>query len=138
TKNRNKMVSMLQNVKAMLGWQKHQLVADFDENERPVPDKFKRRASLNSLNTIRMSLRKRLPLKQVELNFCETSAWESMEARKKGQTLQSITRTARNAFATVSQKIHTTCQSPVVTFPAEPAGCAAKKRSATPQPPCHN
>ncbi|XP_021271371.1 uncharacterized protein LOC110407718 isoform X3 [Numida meleagris] len=126
--NRNRMASMLQNVKATMGLQRHQLLADFDENESPVPDKFKRKASLSSLNTICMSLRKRIPLKQVELNFHETPLWENMEARKKSQVLQSITKTARNAFGTVSQKIQKTCQSPVhstATFPAEDIGSSS-------------
>ncbi|KAF1493190.1 Protein PIMREG, partial [Eudyptes chrysocome] len=145
TKNWNKMVSVLQNVKATMAWRKHQLLADFDENESPVPDKFKRRASLSSLNTIRMSLRKRVPLKQVELNFRKTPTWESLEARQKCQTLQSIKRTAKNAFGAVSQKIQKSCQSPVhsmVTFPAESisrscATSSTKKTSTTPRTPCH-
>ncbi|KFQ14986.1 Protein FAM64A, partial [Leptosomus discolor] len=144
TKDWNKMVSVLQNVKATMAWQKHQLLADFDENESPVPDKFKRRASLRSLNTIRMSLRKRVPLKQVELNFHKTPTWESLETRQKHQTLQNIKRTAKNAFGTVSQKIQQSCQSPVhsvVTFPAESISrscttSSTKKRSTTPQTPC--
>lgn len=103
TKYWNKMVSVLQNVKATMAWRKHQLLADLDENESPVPNEFKRRASPSSLSTIRMSLRKRVPLKQVELNFHKTPTWESLEARQKCQTLQSIKRTARNAFGTVSQ-----------------------------------
>ncbi|NXW65678.1 PIMRE protein, partial [Eurystomus gularis] len=122
TKNQKKMVSVLQNVKATMAWRNHHLLGDFDENESPVPDKFKRRVSLNSLNTIRMSLRKRVPLKQVELNFHKTPTWETLEARQKCQTLQSIKRTAKNAFGTVSQKIQKSCQSPVhsvLTFPAE-------------------
>ncbi|XP_009276644.2 PREDICTED: protein FAM64A [Aptenodytes forsteri] len=138
------MVSVLQNVKATMAWRKHQLLADFDENESPVPDKFKRRASLSSVNTIRMSLRKRVPLKQVELNFHKTPTWESLEARQKCQTLQSIKRTAKNAFGAVSQKIQKSCQSPVhsmVTFPAESisrscATSSTKKRSTTPRTPC--
>ncbi|KFQ86082.1 Protein FAM64A, partial [Phoenicopterus ruber ruber] len=144
TKNWNKMVSVLQNVKATMAWRKHQLLADFDENESPVPDKFKRRAALSSLNTIRMSLRKRVPLKQAELNFLKTPAWESLEARQKCQTLQSIKRTAKNAFGTMSQKIRKSCQSPVhsmVTFPAESisrscATSSTKKSSTIPRTPC--
>ncbi|KFO93822.1 Protein FAM64A, partial [Buceros rhinoceros silvestris] len=143
-KNWNKMVSVLQNVKATMAWRKHQLLADFDENESPVPDKFRRRASLSSLNTVCMSLRKRVPLKQVELNFHETPTWESLEARQKSQTLQSIKRTARNALGTVSQKIRRSCQSPVrstMTFPAEStsrsrATSSTKKSSTTPRTPC--
>ncbi|NXL55839.1 PIMRE protein, partial [Chordeiles acutipennis] len=145
TKNWNKMVSVFQNVKARMAWQKHQLLADFDENESPVPDKFKRRASLSSLNTIRMSLRKRVPLKQVDLNFHKTPTSESQEARQKCQSLQCIKKTAKNAFGTLSQKMQKSCQSPVyskVTFPAESISrsCATrstKKRSTTPQTPCH-
>ncbi|NXN31697.1 PIMRE protein, partial [Nycticryphes semicollaris] len=140
----NKMVSVLQNVKATKAWRKHQLLADFDEDESPAPDKFKRRASLSSLNTIRMSLRKRVPLQHVELNYHRTPAWESLEARQKCQTLQTIKRTAKNAFGTVSQKIQKSCQSPahlMVTFPAESisSNCttsSTKQGSTTPQTPC--
>ncbi|NWH79171.1 PIMRE protein, partial [Piaya cayana] len=144
TENWNKMASVLQNVKATMAWRKHQLLADFDENESPVPDKFRTRAALSSLNTIRMSLRKRVPLKQVELNCRKSPTWESLEARQKCQTLQSIRRTAKNAFGTVSQKIQKSCQSPVrsmVTFPPESisrngATGSTKKRSTGPRTPC--
>ncbi|NWS66933.1 PIMRE protein, partial [Crotophaga sulcirostris] len=142
--NGNKMVSVLQNVKATMAWRKHQLLADFDENESPVPDKFKTRAALSSLNTIRMSLRKRVPLKQVELNCHKTPTWESLEARQKCQTLQSIKRTAKNAFGTVSQKIQKSCRSPVRSVVAFPAGSirrsgatsSTKKRNTSPRTPC--
>ncbi|NWH95986.1 PIMRE protein, partial [Aegithalos caudatus] len=144
TKNWNKMASVLQTVKARVAWRKHRLLADLKENESPVPDKFKRRASLSSLNTIRMSLRKRVPLKRVELNFHKTPTRESLEPRQRCQALQTIKRTAKYAFGTVSQKIQKSCQSPVhsvVTFPAEAisrscATSSTKKRSATPQTPC--
>ncbi|NXP50276.1 PIMRE protein, partial [Heliornis fulica] len=144
TKNWNKMVSVLQNVKATMAWRKHQLLDDFDENESPVPNKFKSRASSSSLNTICMSLRKRIPLKQVEMNFHKTPTWESLEGRQKGQTLQNIKRTAKNAFGTVSQKIQKSCQGSVrsiVTLPVESISrsCAVsstKKRSTTPRMPC--
>ncbi|XP_053851764.1 protein PIMREG isoform X2 [Vidua macroura] len=139
------MASVLQNVKATVAWRKHRLLADLNENESPVPDKFKRRASLSSFNTIRMSLRKRVPLKQVELNFHKTPTRESLEPRQRCQTLQTIKRTAKYAFGTVSQKIQKSCQSPVcsmVTFPAESISrscvtSSTKKRSATPRTPCY-
>ncbi|NXG42952.1 PIMRE protein, partial [Psilopogon haemacephalus] len=144
TRKCNRMASVLQNVKASMSWRKHQLLGDFDESESPVPDKFKRRPSLSSLNTIRMSLRKRVPLKQVEMNFHKTPTWESLEARQKCQTLQSIRRTAKSAFGTVSQRLQKSCQSPVpstLTFPAESIGrsratSSAKKRSTTPRASC--
>ncbi|NXN84324.1 PIMRE protein, partial [Bombycilla garrulus] len=144
TKNWNKMASVLQNVKATVAWRKHHLLADLNENESPVPDKFKARASLSSLNTIRMSLRKRVPLKRVEVNFHKIPTRENLEPRQRCQTLQTIKRTAKYAFGTVYQKIRKSCQSPVcsvVTFPAESISrsCATssnKKRSATPRTPC--
>ncbi|OWK54732.1 hypothetical protein RLOC_00010998, partial [Lonchura striata] len=70
------MASVFQNVKATVAWRKHRLLNDLNENESPVPDKFKRRTSLSSLNTIHMSLRKRVPLKRVELNFDKTPTRE--------------------------------------------------------------
>ncbi|NXO89141.1 PIMRE protein, partial [Certhia brachydactyla] len=144
TKNWNKMASVLQNVQATVAWRKHQLLADLNENESPVPDKFKKRASLSSLNTIRMSLRKRVPLKRVELNFHKTPTRESLEPRQRCKTLQTIKRTAKYAFGTVSKKIHKSCQSPVrsmVTFPAESISrscvtSSTEKRSTTPRTPC--
>ncbi|NXY82704.1 PIMRE protein, partial [Alcedo cyanopectus] len=144
TKNWKKMVSVLQNMKDTMSWRKHQLLADFDENESPVPDKFKRKVSLSSLNTIRKSLRKREPLKQADLNFRKTSTRERLEARQKCQTFQRIKRTAKNAFETVSQKIQKSCQSPVhsmLTFPAESisrsrAISSTKERNTTPRTPC--
>ncbi|NXU76026.1 PIMRE protein, partial [Oreotrochilus melanogaster] len=144
TKNCSKMVSVLQNVKAAMSWRKHQLLADFDDNESPVLNKFKRRPSLNSLNTMRMSLRNRVPLKQVDQNFHKTTTCENLEAKQNGQTLQRIKRKAKNAFGTVSQKIQKSCQNQVhliVTLPAESispscATSSTKKRSTTPQTPC--
>ncbi|XP_038014031.1 protein PIMREG isoform X2 [Motacilla alba alba] len=139
------MASVLQNVRATVAWRKHRLLADLNENESPVPDKFKRRASLSSLNTIRMSLRKRVPLKQVELNFHTTPTRESLEPRQRCQTLQTIKKRAKYAFGTVSQKIRKSCQSPVrsmVTFPAESISrscvtSSTKKRTATPRTPSY-
>ncbi|NWI87787.1 PIMRE protein, partial [Pitta sordida] len=144
TRNWSKMASVLRNVKATMAWQKHQLLADLDENESPVSDKFKRRTALSSLNTIRMSLRKKAPLKQVELNFHKTPTRESLEARQRCQTLQTIKRTAKNAFETVSQKIQKSCQNPVcsvVTYPTESISrscgtSSTRKKSTTPQTPC--
>ncbi|KFP06111.1 Protein FAM64A, partial [Calypte anna] len=144
TKNCSKMVSVLQNVKAAMSWRKHQLLADFDDNDSPVPNKFKRRPSLNSLNTMRMSLRNRVPLKQVDQNFHKTTTCENLEAKQNGQTLQRIKRKAKNAFGTVSQKIQKSCQNQVhliVTLPAESispscATSSTKKSSTTPQTPC--
>uniref|UniRef100_A0A8C4YPM1 PICALM interacting mitotic regulator n=1 Tax=Gopherus evgoodei TaxID=1825980 RepID=A0A8C4YPM1_9SAUR len=96
------MASVFQSVGATIGWRSHQLLADF-ENESPVPDKFRKKPSSSALNTLRMSLRKRMPLKQVEMNLSENPTWESLEAKEKQQSFRAITRTAKNAFGTVSQ-----------------------------------
>ncbi|NXM79102.1 PIMRE protein, partial [Serilophus lunatus] len=144
TRNWNKMASVLRNVKATVARPKHQLLADLDENESPVSDKFKRRAALSSLHTLHMSLRKRAPLQRVQLSVHKTPTRESLEARQRCQALQTIKRTAKNAFGTVSQKIQKSCQNPVysrVTFPAESISrscrtSSTKKKSITPQSPC--
>ncbi|XP_065274640.1 protein PIMREG [Emys orbicularis] len=137
------MASVFQSVGATIGWRSHQLLADF-ENESPVPDKFRKKPSSSSLNTFRMSLRKRMPLKQVEMNLSENPTWESLEAKEKRQTFRAITRTAKNAFGTVSQKIQKSCQNRTQSLiispakaPARTSGitCSAKKRSTSPRTP---
>ncbi|XP_048374416.1 protein PIMREG isoform X2 [Sphaerodactylus townsendi] len=101
------MASVFQNMGSTVGWRSHQILADFEES--PAPDRFRKRSSRN-LNAVRMSLRKRMPLKQVEMNFEENPTWESLEAKEKPQNLRALTRTAKNVFGTVSQKIHKSCQ----------------------------
>ncbi|EMP41097.1 Protein FAM64A [Chelonia mydas] len=137
------MASVFQSVGATVGWRSHQLLADF-ENESPVPDKFRKKPSSSSLNTLRMSLRKRMPLKQVEINLSENPTWESLEAKEKRQTLRAITRTAKNAFGTVSQKIQKSCQNRTQSLVISPAKIparrsgnisSAKKRSTSPRTP---
>lgn len=73
-----------------------------------MPDRF-RKKSLN-MNSVRMSLRKRMPLKEVKMNFDENPTWESLEAKEKSSNLQMLTRTAKNVFGTMSQ-VQTECDS---------------------------
>ncbi|XP_054857667.1 protein PIMREG isoform X2 [Eublepharis macularius] len=101
------MASVLQSMGSTVGWRNHKILVDVEES--PVPDRFRKRSSRN-LNAVRMSLRKRMPLKQVEMNFDENPTWESLQAKEKSQNLRALTRTARNVFGTVSQKIHKSCQ----------------------------
>uniref|UniRef100_A0A8C8RZ66 PICALM interacting mitotic regulator n=1 Tax=Pelusios castaneus TaxID=367368 RepID=A0A8C8RZ66_9SAUR len=136
------MASVFQSVGASVGWRNHQLLAEF-ENESPMPDKFRKRCNSSSLNTLRMSLRKRMPLKQVEVNINENPTWESLEAKEKRQTLRTITRTAKNAFGAVSQKIQKSCQSTTLSLVTPPAKASArsdvtssaKKRGTPPRSP---
>lgn len=136
------MASVFHSVGATIGWRNHQPLADF-ENESPVPDKFRKKPSSSALNTLRMSLRKRMPLKQVEMNFGEHPTWESLEAKEKHQTFRAITRSAKNAFGTVSQKLQKSCQSHTQCLVTSPAKAPARrsvipssaKRSTSPRTP---
>ncbi|XP_029468684.1 protein PIMREG [Rhinatrema bivittatum] len=114
------MATLLPSVGVTVGWRNHQVLEDFDENDSPKPDKFKEIPS-SSLNAIRMSVRKRLPLKQMEINIDENPTWESLESKEKQCPLKKMTRTTKNAFGSVSQKIQKTCQSQSNYLLASPA-----------------
>ncbi|XP_067864327.1 protein PIMREG-like isoform X2 [Heptranchias perlo] len=118
------------------GWRKqHQILQE--EGDSPAADVFRRMPSSSSLNTIRMSLRKRLPLKQVDFNIDHTPSWESLELRKKPSAMQTLGRTARNTWGNVSQKLQKRRQSRsecLVITPSKPqtpprrrSGLASKK-----------
>uniref|UniRef100_A0A8D2KSN1 Uncharacterized protein n=1 Tax=Varanus komodoensis TaxID=61221 RepID=A0A8D2KSN1_VARKO len=94
------MASVFQSVGCAVGWRSHQILTEAEES--PVPDRFRKR-SARGVNALRMSLRKRMPLKEVEMNFEENPTWESLEAPEKSQTLQAFAGAAKSAFGTVSQ-----------------------------------
>ncbi|XP_044312031.1 protein PIMREG [Varanus komodoensis] len=96
------MASVFQSVGCAVGWRSHQILTEAEES--PVPDRFRKR-SARGVNALRMSLRKRMPLKEVEMNFEENPTWESLEAPEKSQTLQAFAGAAKSAFGTVSQRI---------------------------------
>nr|XP_056721431.1 protein PIMREG isoform X2 [Euleptes europaea] len=133
------MASVFQSMGPTAGWRHHKMLADFEES--PAPDRFKKRSS-RDLNAVRMSLRKRMPLKQVEMNFEENPTWESLEAKEKSQNLRALTRTAKNVFGTVSQKIQKSCQDSTQTLANALAkasmtgnGCSTKTRRGSPRTP---
>ncbi|XP_075710363.1 protein PIMREG isoform X2 [Rhinoderma darwinii] len=95
------MSSLLQSV----GWRNHNVLENFDEQDSPQPDKFRKRPSSSSLNTVRMSLRKRMPLKQVEININAVPDWSRVGVKEKQRPLQSMTITAKNMFGAMSKKI---------------------------------
>ncbi|XP_069083097.1 protein PIMREG isoform X1 [Pleurodeles waltl] len=141
------MASMLQSVGQTVGWRSHRILEDFDENDSPVPDKFRKIPSSSSLNTLRMSLRKRMPLKPVQVNISENPTWESLEFKDKQRPFQTMRRTAKNAFGNVSQKMQKTCQSqskylvasPVkgkTVGPRKSVTSSGEKQSSSPQTPC--
>lgn len=141
------MTSVLQSVGTTVGWRSHRILEDFDENDSPVPDKFRKIPSSSSLNTLRMSLRKRMPLKPVQVNISENPTWESLEFKEKQRPLQTMRRTAKNAFGNVSQKIQKNCQSQSKYLVASPVKAktvvqkrsisgSGAKQSSSPQTPC--
>ncbi|XP_067866074.1 protein PIMREG-like isoform X2 [Heterodontus francisci] len=124
--------------RAIPSWRKqHQILQE--EGGSPAADVFRKMPSSSSLNTIRMSLRKRLPLRQVDFNIDLTPSWESLELRKKPNTLQTLGRTARNTWGNVSQKLQKRRQSRsdcLVITPSKPqtprrhrSGSASKKNT---------
>ncbi|XP_071994315.1 protein PIMREG isoform X1 [Engystomops pustulosus] len=88
-----------------VGWRNHNVLENIDEQDSPLPDKFRKRPSSSSLNTMRMSLRKRMPLKPVEINIEAVPDWSRVGVKEKQRPLQSMTVTAKNMFGAMSKKI---------------------------------
>nr|XP_020659611.1 protein FAM64A [Pogona vitticeps] len=133
------MTSAFQSMGSTAGWRHHQILSDLEAS--PAPDRFKKKSSLN-LNAARMSLRKRMPLKEVEMNFEENPTWESLEAKEKKQNLRALTRRAKTAFGTVSQKIQGSCQAPtrllvasLTQFPGSSVRGSVRNKSSPPRTP---
>ncbi|XP_053313178.1 uncharacterized protein LOC128474804 isoform X2 [Spea bombifrons] len=100
------MSSILQNV----GWRDHDVLENMDERDSPLPDKFRKMPSSSSLNTLRMTLRKRMPLKQVDINLDAVPDWDLVGKKDKKRTVQAMTVTAKTMFGAMSQKIKKTRQ----------------------------
>ncbi|XP_069617362.1 protein PIMREG isoform X2 [Ranitomeya imitator] len=89
-----------------VGWRNHDVLENIDEQDSPQPDKFRKRPSSSSLNTVRMSLRKRMPLKPVEININAVPDWSRVGVKEKRRPLQSMmTATAMNVFEAMSKKL---------------------------------
>ncbi|XP_077150508.1 protein PIMREG isoform X4 [Ranitomeya variabilis] len=89
-----------------VGWRSHDVLENIDEQDSPQPDKFRKRPSSSSLNTVRMSLRKRMPLKPVEININAVPDWSRVGMKEKRRPLQSMmTVTAMNVFEAMSKKL---------------------------------
>ncbi|KAM9320314.1 protein PIMREG [Gastrophryne carolinensis] len=116
------------------GWRSHNILENIDEQESPRPDKFRKMSSTSSLNSLRMSLRKRLPLKPVEVNINATPDWDRVGMKEKARPLKSVTDTAKNMFGAVSQKIKKTGQKPKNYLLASPEQMkSVKKQSPLPK-----
>ncbi|XP_042298215.1 protein PIMREG isoform X1 [Sceloporus undulatus] len=127
------MASLLKSLEPSVGWRRHEILPDLEES--PVPDRFRKKPSLD----LRRSLRKRMPLRDAEINLDENPTWESLEAKEKRRNLK---RTAKNVLGTVSQKIQDSCQGPARSLVASlakiPSGSVrhvAKNRALKPRTP---
>ncbi|KAL6470276.1 hypothetical protein MHYP_G00213950 [Metynnis hypsauchen] len=89
-------------------WRAHAVLADSEPDSSPeAPQQNLRQLrSSSSLNSLRMSLRKRLPLKTVQPNTSvqENPTWESLEINRKTSAVTQMKRTAKNSIGSAYQK----------------------------------
>ncbi|KAM9450243.1 uncharacterized protein pimreg isoform 2-T2 [Clarias gariepinus] len=85
-------------------WRSHSVLPESDPESSPeAPQQFRKLRSSSSLNSLRMSLRKRLPLKTVQSTSNITNS-EGFQNSKKTSTATQIKRTAKNTFGNAYQK----------------------------------
>lgn len=93
--------------RAVVGvWRAHTVLDESDgaESSPEAPDRFRKLRSSSSLNSLRMSLRKRLPLRSVQANSLpENPTWETTKEQPKPNTVRKLTRSARNSISGVYQ-----------------------------------
>ncbi|XP_056267269.1 protein PIMREG-like [Pseudoliparis swirei] len=101
--------------KAVVGlWRVHTVLDESDnaESSPEDPDRFRKLRSSSSLNSLRMTLRKRLPLRSVQTNSLpENQTVEPMETQKeppKPNAVRKLTRSARNSVTEVYQRLQRT------------------------------
>ncbi|KAK7143816.1 hypothetical protein R3I93_014850 [Phoxinus phoxinus] len=88
-------------------WRSHAVLDESEPDSSPeAPQQFKKMRSTSSLNSLRMSLRKRLPLKPVQsnVNISENPTWESLQMNQKTSVVRKMTRSAKNSIGNVCQK----------------------------------
>lgn len=87
-------------------WRSHAVLDESEPDSSPeAAQQFKKMRSSSSLNSLRMSLRKRLPLKPVQsnVNISETPTWESLQMNQKTSAVHNMTRNAKNSIGSVYQ-----------------------------------
>ncbi|XP_060910879.1 uncharacterized protein LOC132987907 isoform X1 [Labrus mixtus] len=98
--------------KAVVGvWRAHTVLDESDgaESSPEAPDRFRKLKSSSSLNSLRMSLRKRLPLRSVQANSLpENPTWEPIKEQPKPNAVHKLTRSARNSISGVYQRLQRT------------------------------
>ncbi|OCT91570.1 hypothetical protein XELAEV_18014629mg, partial [Xenopus laevis] len=114
-------------------WRNHSILENLDELDSPRPDKFKKMPSSSSLNTLRMTLRKWMPLKEVKTNTNTMPNWDNMTPGKKQRSLQSMTITAKSVFGAMSQKITKTTQAKTYLLASPKQVKVSKRQIETPE-----
>ncbi|CAL8364785.1 unnamed protein product [Lota lota] len=98
--------------KAMVGvWRAHTSLDESDEAEGSpeAPDRFRKLRSSSSLNSLRMALKKRLPLRSVQTNSLpENLTWETVQEPTKPSTMGKLARGARQSVGGVYQRLQRT------------------------------
>ncbi|XP_035035316.1 uncharacterized protein LOC118122600 isoform X1 [Hippoglossus stenolepis] len=98
--------------RAVVGvWRAHTVLDESDEAEGSpeAPDRFRKLRSSSSLNSLRMSLRKRLPLRTVQASSLpEKPTCETLKEQPKTGTVRKLTRSARNSITGVYQRMQRT------------------------------
>ncbi|KAJ7997544.1 hypothetical protein DPEC_G00230110 [Dallia pectoralis] len=97
-------------------WRSHNVLEESDGGTvdspegPPAPDHFRKLRSSSSLNSLRMTLKKRLPLRSVQANslpdpeLTPDPTWETLQANQKTSAVQQLTRSARNHIGGVYQR----------------------------------
>lgn len=100
--------------RAVVGvWRAHTVLDESDgaESSPEAPDGFRKLRSSSSLNSLRMSLRKRLPLSTIQTNSLqENPTRETMKEQAKTSTVRKLSRSARNSITGVCQVRRLVCQ----------------------------
>ncbi|XP_068186551.1 transmembrane and immunoglobulin domain-containing protein 1 [Antennarius striatus] len=98
--------------RAVVGvWRQHTVLDESDgaESSPEVPDHFRKLRSSSSLNSLRMSMRKRLPLRSIQANSLpENPTWETSKEQSQPSAVHKLTRSARNSINGVYQKLQRT------------------------------
>ncbi|TSL04421.1 Transmembrane and immunoglobulin domain-containing protein 1 [Bagarius yarrelli] len=88
-------------------WRSHSVLPESEPESSPeAAQQFRKLRSSSSLNSLRMSLRKRLPLKAVQTvsNITENRTNEPFQNSKKTSTVTQMKRTAKNTIGNAYQK----------------------------------
>ncbi|KAJ8276038.1 hypothetical protein COCON_G00077900 [Conger conger] len=104
-----RMTSVVHGVESVVSsvWRTHAVLEESDEADSSpeAVDRFRKLRSSTSLNSLRMSLRKRLPLRPIQSNVEEAPTWESLEVNRKPGAVRLLTRSARNSIGSAYQKL---------------------------------